>query len=74
MRTARWLPCGWSTEETTLKKVYYEGRQVRLQPANPTMSPIYVAADDVQVQGKVVLVIPQAVLEACLPSSHDRRR
>ncbi len=44
-------------EETTLKKVYYEGRQVRLQPANPTMNPIYVAADDVQVQGKVVLVI-----------------
>lgn len=44
-------------EETTLKKVYYEGRQVRLQPANPTMAPIYVPADDVQVQGKVVLVI-----------------
>jgi SOS-response transcriptional repressor LexA len=44
-------------EETTLKKVYYEGKQVRLQPANPTMNPIYVPADDVQVQGKVVLVI-----------------
>jgi repressor LexA len=44
-------------EETTLKKVYYEGRKVRLQPANPTMNPIFVPADDVQVQGKVVLVI-----------------
>ncbi len=44
-------------EETTLKKVYYEGKQVRLQPANPTMNPIHVAADDIQVQGKVVLVI-----------------
>ncbi len=44
-------------EETTLKKVYYEGKQVRLQPANPTMNPIHVAADDVQIQGKVVLVI-----------------
>ena len=44
---------------TTLKKVYYEGDQVRLQPANPTMAPIYVPTDDVQVQGKVVLVIRQ---------------
>ena len=44
-------------EETTLKKVYYEGKRVRLQPANPTMDPIYVHADDVQIQGKVVLVI-----------------
>jgi len=43
--------------ETTLKKVYYEGAQVRLQPANPTMQPIYVPADEVQIQGKVVLVI-----------------
>ena len=45
--------------ETTLKKVYYEGARVRLQPANPTMSPIYVPARDVQVQGKVVMVIRQ---------------
>ncbi len=44
-------------EETTLKKVYYEGKQIRLQPANPTMDPIYVPADDVEIQGKVVLVI-----------------
>jgi len=48
-----------STEETTLKKVYYEGERIRLQPANPTMDPIYVPAEDVQVQGKVVLVIRQ---------------
>ncbi|MGC9469861.1 MAG: transcriptional repressor LexA [Anaerolineae bacterium] len=49
----------WLTdaEETTLKKVYYEGKRVRLQPANPTMEPIYVPADQVQIQGKVVLVI-----------------
>ncbi len=45
--------------ETTLKKVYYEGARVRLQPANPTMGPIYVPANDVQVQGKVVMVIRQ---------------
>lgn len=45
-------------EETTLKRVYWEDRRVRLQPANPTMAPVYV--DDpaqVEVQGKVVMVI-----------------
>jgi repressor LexA len=45
--------------ETTLKKVYYEGKQVRLQPANPTMPPIYAPTNNVRVQGKVVLVIRQ---------------
>lgn len=45
-------------EEATLKRVYWEGGRVRLQPANPTMEPIYI--DDprqVQIQGKVVMVI-----------------
>jgi repressor LexA len=45
--------------EVTLKHFYQEqGGRVRLQPANPTMEPIYV--DDpsrVEVQGKVVMVI-----------------
>lgn len=45
--------------EVTLKHFYQESNgQVRLQPANPTMDPIYV--DDpsrVEVQGKVVMVI-----------------
>jgi len=48
-------------EEVTLKRFYQEeGGRVRLQPANPTMLPIYV--DDprqVEVQGKVVMVIRQ---------------
>ncbi len=47
-------------EEATLKRVYREGGRVRLQPANPTMEPIYI--DDprqVQIQGKVVMVIRQ---------------
>ncbi len=45
-------------EETTLKRVYWEGRRVRLQPANPTMSAIYVDdASQVEVQGKVMMVI-----------------
>jgi repressor LexA len=45
-------------EETTLKRIYKEGTRIRLQPANPTMGPIYV--DDpatVEVQGRVVAVI-----------------
>ncbi len=46
-------------EETTLKKIYHEGDVVRLQPANPTMEPIYVSPGGVEVQGKVVMVIRQ---------------
>ena len=48
-------------EETTLKRFYYEKskRRVRLQPANPTMQPIYVDPANVEVQGKVVLVLRQ---------------
>jgi len=43
--------------ETTLKRFYLEGEQVRLQPANITMEPIMLAADNVEVQGKVVGII-----------------
>lgn len=46
-------------EETTLKRFYLEGKQVRLQPANPTMQPMFFPAEDVEVQGKVVCVIRQ---------------
>ena len=45
--------------ETTLKKFYLENGRVRLQPANPTMGPIYVDPDNVVVQGKVMLVLRQ---------------
>lgn len=44
-------------KETTLKKFYREGERVRLQPANATMDPIYTAADNVSVQGKLVTVV-----------------
>lgn len=44
-------------EEATLKKFYPEGEQVRLQPANSQMEPIYCAADNVEVKGRVVQVI-----------------
>jgi hypothetical protein len=45
-------------EAATVKKLYREpGGRVRLQPANPTMEPIFVDARDVRVQGIVVGVI-----------------
>lgn len=46
-----------SDKTTTLKRFYREGRQVRLQPANVTMAPIYVAPDDVEIQGKLLGVV-----------------
>jgi repressor LexA len=49
----------WLNErgETTLKHFFDEGKQVRLQPANPTMSPIYVDKDKVEIQGRVLAVM-----------------
>ena len=44
-------------EEATLKKFYLEGDQVRLQPANSTMQPIFCPAGNVEVKGKVVTVL-----------------
>lgn len=44
-------------KETTLKKFYHEGERVRLQPANVTMDPIYTAANNVRIQGKLVTVV-----------------
>ncbi len=46
-------------EETTLKYLYREGRNVRLQPANPNPAyrPIVRPADQVRINGKVVSVI-----------------
>lgn len=46
-------------EETTLKYYYPEGERVRLQPANPKYEPIYVAADQLDIQGKVIAVVRQ---------------
>ena len=40
--------------EVTLKRFYNEGEQVRLQPANSMMHPIYAPSRDVAVQGVVV--------------------
>jgi len=43
--------------DVTLKKLYRENGRVRLQPANPTMQPIFVEPDQVQIQGVVVGVM-----------------
>jgi repressor LexA len=41
--------------EATLKKFYREGSRIRLQPANPSFSPIYVT--DIRIQGVVMGVL-----------------
>jgi repressor LexA len=46
-------------DTTTLKYFYYDGDRIRLQPANPTMDPIMVEPETVQVQGKVMMVLRQ---------------
>ena len=51
---AVWLK---NEKRATLKKVYAGAKQVRLQPANSQMQPIYVAPDNVEIQGKVIAVI-----------------
>jgi len=44
--------------ETTLKRFYKEPKgQVRLQPANAAMEPILVAAERLQIQGKLLAVL-----------------
>jgi repressor LexA len=43
----------------TLKRLYRERDQVRLQPANAAMDPIYVRPEELRVQGKVVALLRQ---------------
>lgn len=52
---AIWLP---ARDETTLKYFYKEPDHYRLQPANPTMQPIYIdKSERLEIRGKVVMVI-----------------
>ena len=44
-------------ESSTLKKFYREGNRIRLQPANPDLTPLYVDEAQLQVQGVVVGVM-----------------
>lgn len=54
---AVWLD---DSNETTLKYYYKESDHIRLQPANPTMEPIYIdPSRHLRIMGKVVLVIRQ---------------
>ncbi|MBT3322784.1 MAG: repressor LexA [Anaerolineae bacterium] len=54
---AVWLP---ERDETTLKYFYKETNGYRLQPANPTMEPIYIdKSESLEIKGKVVMVIRQ---------------
>jgi len=43
--------------EATLKKFYHDVGKVRLQPANPTMKPIFVDPERVRIQGVVIGVL-----------------
>lgn len=47
-------------ETVTLKKFYVEKDGIRLQPANPTMDPIYLRNEEVQILGIVTGVIRTA--------------
>lgn len=44
-------------QEVTLKKIYREGKRIRLQPANKDMKPSYQTSDNVEIQGRVIGVI-----------------
>ncbi len=55
------MVAAWLKDEkaTTLKRFYWERdrTRIRLQPANPTMEPIYVHPGNLEIQGKVIGVI-----------------
>ena len=59
---AVWLP---ERDETTLKYFYKETNRYRLQPANPTMTAIYVdKREKLEIKGKVVMVIRKVATTA----------
>ncbi|HCU72765.1 MAG TPA: repressor LexA, partial [Chloroflexi bacterium] len=44
-------------DSVTLKRIYREGKRVRLQPANSTMKPIY--SNNVRLRGRVISIMRQ---------------
>ena len=44
-------------EEATLKKIYYKGSTIVLQPANSEMEPLVVKRENIEIQGKVIGVL-----------------
>jgi len=59
-----------NNNEVTLKKIYKENNRFRLQPANPSLKPIY--TKELVIQGKVVSVIRhfEETKEANQPSNY----
>lgn len=53
-----------NNEEVTLKKIYRERKKIRLQPANPTYSPIFVSPENLIIQGVVIDIIKNLTLES----------
>ena len=47
--------------QTTLKRFYRENGHVRLEPANPSLEPIIVSPDAVEIQGKVMAIIRRVI-------------
>ena len=48
--------------ETTLKRVFKEGKKFKLKPENPSLKPYYVDAKVAQLQGRVVCVVRAMVV------------
>lgn len=48
-----------NNETVTMKKLYIEKGGVRLQPANPTMAPIFLKNEDVEILGIVRAIVRQ---------------
>ncbi len=49
-----------NNEQVTLKKFFIEKNRIRLQPANPSMNPLYVNPDELTIQGKVLMIVKTA--------------
>ena len=43
--------------ETTLKRVFKDGKKFKLKPENPRLKPFWVDAQTIQLQGRVVCVV-----------------
>jgi len=59
-----------NNNEVTLKKLYREKKQMRLEPANPKFKSIMVKSDNLKVQGIVVDIIKSNVHQTNSVSSH----
>jgi site-specific DNA-methyltransferase (adenine-specific) len=58
-----------NNSEVTLKKLYKEKGRIKLQPANPKFSPIYIDHNNLTIQGVVVDIVKQNNVESKSNSS-----